>query len=170
MREFLETIMLPLCVSCVPGANPRACALFIRPVYRAPALPPVGRWEKGAPVLPEERARTKPSAPFSGHCVRAHDKTLKVLEGTSQPSIALRHWQGQRFGAGETGDMPGDTSWERHRPILATLAARSLLPSTSTSARRRSSSADDHNLFARRCSCRPRLASRTCCGGSSGMP
>ena len=37
--------------------------------YRAPALPPVGRWEKGAPVLPEERARTKPSAPFSGHCV-----------------------------------------------------------------------------------------------------
>ena len=40
-------------------------------VYRAPALPPVGRWEKGAPVLPEERARTKPSAPFSGHCVSA---------------------------------------------------------------------------------------------------
>ena len=40
-------------------------------LYRAPALPPVGRWEKGAPVLPEERARTKPSAPFSGHCVCA---------------------------------------------------------------------------------------------------
>ena len=27
--------------------------------YRAPALPPVGRWEKGAPVLPEERARNE---------------------------------------------------------------------------------------------------------------
>ena len=48
--------------------------------FRAPALPPVGRWEKGAPVLPEERARTKPSAPFSGHCVSAHHKALKVLE------------------------------------------------------------------------------------------
>ena len=55
-------------------------------LFRAPALPPVGRWEKGAPVLPEERARTKPSAPFSGHCVSACHKTLKVLEGTSQPS------------------------------------------------------------------------------------
>ena len=29
--------------------------------------------------------------------------------------------------ATKPGDMPGDTSWERHRPILATLAARSLL-------------------------------------------
>ena len=48
--------------------------------FRAPALPPVGRWEKGAPVLPEERARTKPSAPFSGHCVRACHKTLKLFE------------------------------------------------------------------------------------------
>ena len=37
-------------------------------ILRAPALPPVGRWEKGAPVLPEERARMKPS-PYSGHCV-----------------------------------------------------------------------------------------------------
>ena len=48
-------------------------------LFRAPALPPVGRWEKGAPVLLEERARTKPSAPFSGHCVRAIKKAFDAL-------------------------------------------------------------------------------------------
>ena len=63
--------------ACVPGVGPGG-------LFRAPALPPVGRWEKGAPVLPEERARTKPSAPFSGHCVSACHKTLKVLEGSSR--------------------------------------------------------------------------------------
>ena len=57
-------------------------------LYRAPALPPVGRWEKGAPVLPEERARTKPSAPFSGHCVRAHDKNAEGF-GRALPAFRL---------------------------------------------------------------------------------
>ena len=59
------------------GKPPRALRSGLH--VRAPALPPVGRWEKGAPVLPEERARMKPSVPFSGHCVLTIKKAFDAL-------------------------------------------------------------------------------------------
>ena len=88
-------------------------------VFRAPALPPVGRWEKGAPVLPEERARTKPSAPFSGHCVPACHKTLKVLEERASYSPPVRTQSNIEWAC--SGVVPTGCAHDGHadRPALS---------------------------------------------------
>ena len=87
----------------------------------------------GVMEYPEERARTKPSAPFSGHCVSACHKTLKVLEErasysppelflTGEPghtsSRALRNPSGMAFNHPLTADQERDRAQYQQQMFL----------------------------------------------------